>query len=84
MERTMTAVEMTGTVDEHRQLQLDGDVPIAGPARVRVPILSAVGDEDSEAAWLYAAACNPAFASLHGAEEDLYDLSDGEPFRDEA
>lgn len=36
----MTAIEMTGTVDENHQLQLDGILPIAGPKRVRVIVLS--------------------------------------------
>ena len=36
----MTAIEMTGTVDENHQLKLDGELPIAGPKRVRVIVLS--------------------------------------------
>ena len=36
----MTAIEMTGTVDENHQLKLDGVLPIAGPKRVRVIDLS--------------------------------------------
>jgi len=36
----MTAIEMTGTVDENHQLQLDGKLPFAGPKRVRVIVLS--------------------------------------------
>lgn len=33
-------MEMPGTVDENHQLQLDGVLPIAGPKRVRVLVLS--------------------------------------------
>jgi uncharacterized protein (DUF433 family) len=40
MEVSMTAIEMTGTVDENHQLKLDGELPIAGPKRVRVIVLS--------------------------------------------
>jgi len=40
MEVPMTAIEMTGTVDENHQLQLDGVLPIVGPKRVRVIVLS--------------------------------------------
>jgi uncharacterized protein (DUF433 family) len=40
MEVPMTAIEMTGTVDENHQLQLDGVLPLAGPKRVRVIVLS--------------------------------------------
>jgi hypothetical protein len=36
MEVPVTAIEMTGTVDENRQLKLDGELPFAGPKRVRV------------------------------------------------
>jgi hypothetical protein len=33
MKSMMTAVEMTGTVDENRQLKLDGALPFFGPRR---------------------------------------------------
>ena len=39
METTMTAIEVTGTVDEQRHLHLDTELPISGPTRVRVLIL---------------------------------------------
>lgn len=84
MEGTMTAIEMTGTIDEHRQLRLDGTLPFSGPMRVRVLVLSPLSEEWDEMAWLRAAARNPAFASLREAAEDLYTLADGEPFCDEA
>ena len=84
MEIPMTAIEMTGTVDEHRQLKLDGTLPFAGPKRVRVIVLSATDDEIDETAWLQAAARNPAFAFLADPEEDIYSLEDGQPFNDKA
>jgi hypothetical protein len=34
METKMTAIELTGTVNEHCQLQLDDLLPIPGPKRV--------------------------------------------------
>ena len=40
MEVPMTAIEMTGTFDENHQLKLDGELPIAGPKRVRVLVLA--------------------------------------------
>lgn len=83
MEGALTAIEMTGTIDEHRQLQLDGTLPVPGPMRVRVLVLYPLGDEWDETEWLQAAARNPAFAFLSDAEEDLYTLADGEPFHDE-
>ena len=83
MEATMTAIEMTGTVDEGRQLRLDRLLPVAGPKRVRIIVLYSLSDEWDEAEWLQAAAQNPAFAFLGAPEEDVYSLADGEPFHDE-
>ncbi|MFP4394800.1 MAG: hypothetical protein ACLFTI_06000 [Anaerolineales bacterium] len=84
MDTTMTAVEMTGTIDKHRQLQLDDLLPVPGPMRVRVIVLYPSGDEPSESEWLRAAARNPAFAFLNDSEEDIYSLKDGVPFHDES
>lgn len=83
MEATMTAIEMTGTVDEHHQLRLDGELPISGPKRVRVIVLYPLDEEWDEAEWLQAAARNPAFDFLRDPEEDIYSLADGKPFHDE-
>ena len=82
MEGTMTAIEMTGTVDEHHQLQLDGLLPISGPRRVRVIVLYPLSDEWDEMEWLRAAARNPAFDFLSDPKEDIYSLTDGKPFHD--
>jgi len=84
METTMTAIEMIGRIDEHRQLQLDNPLPVSGPKRVRVIVLYATEDEWNETEWLQAAAHNMAFDFLNNPEEDIYSLADGEPFRDEA
>lgn len=85
METTMTAIEMTATVDDERQLQLDGLLPFSGPQRVRVIVLysSENGGFQDEMEWLKAAANNPAFADLADIEEDIYTDVDGEPFHDE-
>jgi len=83
MEVPMTAIEMTGTVDENHQLKLDGALPFAGPKRVRVIILSPLtefADEWSEMEWLKASLSNPAFEYLRDPEEDIYSISDGKPF----
>ncbi|MBN1666485.1 MAG: hypothetical protein JW862_05335 [Anaerolineales bacterium] len=79
----MTAIEMTGTVDEHSQLILDGSLPFSGPKRVRVIVLSPLDDEIDEILWLRAAARNPGFAFLADPDEDIYSVADGEPFNDE-
>ncbi len=83
MEDGMRAIEMTGTIDERRQLHLDGSLPVAGPQRVRVILLYPVDDEWNEEEWLKAAARNPAFSYLHEPQEDIYSATDGEPFRDQ-
>lgn len=83
MEGAMNAIEMTGTIDEHRQLRLDGAFPVPGPMRVRVLVLYFLDEEWDEMEWLRAAARNPAFAFLNDLEEDLYTLADGEPFHDQ-
>ena len=83
MESTMTAIETTATIDEHRQLQLDDLLPVPGPMRVRVIVLYPTNGEWDEADWLQAAARNPAFAFLSDPEEDVYSPTDGKPFHDE-
>jgi hypothetical protein len=76
METTMTAIEMTGSIDENRQLQLDGLLPVSGPMRVRVIVLYPLNEEWDETDWLRAAAHNPAFDFLNDPEEDIYSLAD--------
>jgi hypothetical protein len=83
MEVPMTAIEMTGTVDENHQLVLDGKLPITGPKRVRVIVLSPLAeraDEFDEIEWLKASLSNPAFEYLRDPEEDIYTIKDGKPF----
>jgi hypothetical protein len=79
----MTALETTGTIDEHRSLQLDDVLPFPGPMRVRVIVLYPSGDEWDDTTWLLAAARNPVFDFLNAPEEDIYSLDDGKPFHDE-
>lgn len=82
MEVPMTAIEMTGTVDENHQLKLDGALPFAGPKRVRVIVLSPlteVPEDLNELDWLKASLSNPAFEYLRDPEEDIYTISDGKP-----
>ena len=74
MEIPMTAIEMTGTVDENSQRKLDGSLPFSGPKRVRVIVLSTQDNEIDDLSWLQAASQNPAFAFLADPEEDIYSL----------
>ncbi len=84
MEATLKAVEMTGTVDEQHQLKLDSALPIPSPTRVRVIVLYPLEDEWDEAEWLRAATRNPVFQYLKDAAEDIYTVTDGQPFHDQA
>ncbi|HKA52395.1 MAG TPA: hypothetical protein VKJ47_01910 [Candidatus Binatia bacterium] len=77
------ALEVTGTIDEQRQLHLDEPLPIVGPSRVRVIILIPEETDISETEWLRSAASNPAFDFLREPEEDIYTLADGKPFHDQ-
>jgi hypothetical protein len=79
----LKAIEVGGTIDEQRRLQLDGPLPIVGPSRVRVIILIPDETEIDDQEWLQAAASNPAFDFLKEPEEDIYTLADGKPFHDQ-
>lgn len=79
----LKAIEVGGTIDEQRQLQLDEPLPIVGPSRVRVIILIPDETDIDEKEWLQAAATNPAFDFLKEPEEDIYTLADGKPFHDQ-
>ncbi|HEX9870179.1 MAG TPA: hypothetical protein VGC99_16615 [Candidatus Tectomicrobia bacterium] len=78
----LKAIEVGGTIDEQRRLQLDEPLPIVGPSRVRVIILIPEETDIDEKEWLQAAASNPAFDFLKESEEDIYTLADGNPFDD--
>ena len=84
MESPLTAIELTGTIDEQHQLRLDEALPVTGPQRVRVIVLYPLADGWDEAEWLRAATSNPVFADLALPEEDIYSPADGKPFHDEA
>ncbi|MBI1878719.1 MAG: hypothetical protein HYR94_10930 [Chloroflexi bacterium] len=75
----MTAIEITGIIDENHQLHLDGILPISGPIPVRVIVLYPATEEFDETKWLQAAATNPSFEYLSDPEEDIYSLADGKP-----
>ena len=83
METTLTAVEMTGTINEYHELQLDGVLPIPGPKRVRVIVMYSGADPSDENQWLHAASQNPAFDFFKDPGEDIYTMIDGKPYHDE-
>lgn len=79
----LKAIEVGGTIDEQRRLQLDELLPIVGPSRVRVIILIPNEVDIDEKAWFQAAASNPAFDFLKDPEEDIYTIADGKTFDDQ-
>ena len=83
MDTPLTAIEVTGTIDEQHQLRLDDVLPVSGPKRVRVIVLYPLDDAWDETEWLRAAARNPVFAELAASEQDVYSLADGTPYHDE-
>ncbi|HEY0547835.1 MAG TPA: hypothetical protein VGC91_20820 [Pyrinomonadaceae bacterium] len=83
METTLSAIELSGTVNENHQIHLDEPLPIEASKRVRVIVLYATDDDISEKDWRQAAAANPAFAFLNDPAEDIYSLEDGKPLADE-
>ena len=84
MESTMGVIETTGMIDQNKRLQIDGALPVSGPMRERVLVLYPLTDDWDEEEWVHAAAQSPALAFLRDPAEDIYTLSDGEPFHDEA
>ena len=83
MEGISKALEVTGRIDEQRQLHLDAPLPSIGPSRVRVIILFPEETDINETEWLQGATANPAFDFLKDPEEDIYTLADGKPFHDQ-
>ena len=60
------------------------DEPFYLPAHAPliVTVLPAAADTEAEEVWLRVAASSDAFAFLADPAEDIYTLTDGEPFRD--
>jgi len=83
MQAATQAIETTGMIDAQHHLVLDETLPITRPTRVRVSHLLPEESDISETEWLQAAAANPSLDFLKDPEEDVYTLSDGEPFYDE-
>jgi hypothetical protein len=79
----MKAIEVTGRIDEERQLHLDDRLPIDGPSQVRVIILVSDEADIEEQEWLVAGTTNPTLSFLHKSDQDIYTPTDGKPFVDQ-
>ncbi len=81
MKQTKRTIETTGMIDRSHRLVLDEPLQIEGPAQVRVIIL--LPEEDfEEQEWGKVAAENKSFEFLKDKSENIYNLSDGNPFVD--
>jgi hypothetical protein len=65
-----------------RHIVLDEPYELPRNAPLKVTLLAAPHDPDSEETWLGAAATSDALAFLSDPAEDIYTLADGQPFRD--
>ena len=65
-----------------KQIVLDEPYDLPPHASLMVTVLPTTADADSEDAWLRASAASNAFAFLADPAEDIYTVTDGEPFRD--
>jgi hypothetical protein len=83
MESTLSAIELSGTIDENHQIELDEPLPIEASTRVRVIVLYESNDQINEKEWLQAASANSVLAFLNDPAEDIYTLADGKPLADE-
>lgn len=77
----MKALEFTSKTDKKGHLKLDLKLERSnGKVRVIVLIEEGKDESDEEQLWLRSISTNPAFDFLNAAEEDIYSLTDGEPF----
>ena len=78
----MKAIKTTATIENDKYLLLDKPLPVYGKGKVRLIVLLPEEDDIAESEWLNAAATNPAFNFLKEPEEDIYNITDGKPFKD--
>lgn len=83
METTLSAIELSGTINENHQIQLDEPLPIEASKRVRVIVLYSTDEDISVKEWVHAATRCSVFDFLDDPAEDIYTLEDGKPFSDE-
>ncbi len=76
----MQTIEVTGRVDNMGILRLDDPLKIK-EKKVKVIILLPE-EEEEDTLWLKSITNNAAFDFLHHESEDIYQLTDGQPFND--
>jgi len=78
----MRAIEINSKTDNKGHLKIDYQLD-KSDSNVRILILvDDNSDNDEEKIWLDSISSNPAFDFLKDETEDIYSISDGEPFND--
>lgn len=79
----MKAIEIKAKTDKYGHLKINNPLK-QNESDVRVIILvdEMKDDVDEEKLWMSAISSNPAFNFLNDEKEDIYSLTDGEPFSD--
>jgi hypothetical protein len=79
----MKAIEITTKTDKYGHLKINYPMN-KKESNVRIIILVDEKNEDvdEEKLWMNSISSNPAFDFLKNIEEDIYSLTDGEPFND--
>ena len=78
----MRAIEINSKTDKKGHLKIDYQLD-KSDSNVRVLILVDDNtDNDEEKIWLDSISSNPTFDFLKDETEDIYSISDGEPFND--
>lgn len=84
MQTTLTAIELTATINNSRQIEFDEDLPSDIASKVRVIVLyEPNSDGFSEREWLETAARNSVYDFPSNDAEDIYTLEDGRQLSDE-
>jgi hypothetical protein len=83
METELSALEISGVINQNHQIELDEPLPIDSDTRVRVIVLYLNDDGFTEKEWLQNASKNEVFDFLKNDSEDIYTLEDGKPITDE-
>jgi hypothetical protein len=79
----MEAIEITAKTDKHGHLKINYPTN-KRESNVRIIILvdEKNDDVDDEKLWMNSISSNPAFNFLKDINEEIYSLTDGEPFND--
>ncbi len=79
----MQAIEINTKTDKNGHLNLTCDL---NKREINVRVIILVDDKneytDEEKLWVHSISTNPAFDFLNEPEENIYSITDGEPFND--